>query len=103
MRIKWACPKCEAGANEHGEGGGEKCLEQRRNNEICQGFLCECDDDGEDEEHGLTHAKACPDANCYHCGWGGTFPQMPKKAAPWEKKALAAGWIPPGGLRKFEE
>lgn len=92
MKFEWKCPECGAAPNKHGEGGAEKCEYDR--NGWCCGFLCECDDDGS-KDHGCLLTKPCPSANCYHCGWGGTFPQMPKRLATWEKKALAAGWSPP--------
>jgi hypothetical protein len=92
--MNWACPRCGAKANEHGAGGAAKCKagEQRK----CQGFLCECGVDT-DDDHGESLATPCPNACCYHCGWYGTFPAPPRKAKTWEKKALLAGWTPPEG------
>lgn len=60
------------------------------------GFICDCPTTTSDE-HGSTMAERCPEANCYHCGWSGTFPPTPKGLVPWEKKALEAGWTPPAG------
>lgn len=92
--IEWKCPKCGAKAHEHGPNRKERC-EYNPGGKECEGFLCECSDEG-GEQHGLTHADPCPEANCYCCGWGGTFP-LPAKAKGWEKKALEAGWTPPEG------
>lgn len=97
MNIPWACPKCGAPANNHGKGNRERC--RARGLSDCPGFLCECDGDT-DDHHGEQYADPCPEAKCHHCGWSGTFPMPPKKAAPWEKKALAAGWTPPEARRK---
>lgn len=94
MPIKWACPKCGAEANKHGKGGQKKC--DYSSDAECNGFLCECADDH--AEHSF--ANPCENANCYHCGWGGTFPVKPKGLQAWEKKALEAGWTPPGARRK---
>ena len=96
VTVKWACPKCGAEAQEHGKGGVSKCMSAPLS---CEGLLCECEEDTA-VGHGNTLADPCRNANCYHCGWGGTFPRAPKKAAPWEKKALAAGWVPPEQRRK---
>ena len=94
LRVKWACPKCgaTATANRHGKGGAKAC--EQTSAETCDGFLCECLEDGT-YYHGETFTDVCHEAHCYHCGWGGKFPQTPKKIAPWEKKALAEGWKPP--------
>jgi hypothetical protein len=48
-------------------------------------------------EHGEHLGAQCPEAYCYHCGWGGHFPPTPKKAPSWAKKAMEAGWHPPQG------
>jgi len=89
MKFDWACPKCDADANEHGKG---MCL--NFNSDDCSGFICDCSDDT-GQDHGTSFAKPCPEANCYHCGWGGTFPVKPKGLQAWEKKALEAGWSMP--------
>lgn len=94
--IKWACPKCGADANKHGKGGEDKCQEGRHGSE-CQGFLCECDNNEPGADHGQTHEDPCPEANCYHCGWGGVFPPKPAKLKGWAKTAWEAGWRPPAG------
>ncbi len=96
ISIKWACPKCGAEANEHGKGGLEKC---QSNSHSCMGFICECEEET-DEAHGTTFDDPCREANCYHCGWGGTFPIKPKGLQAWEKKALDAGWTPPAKRAK---
>jgi len=89
MKIEFKCPKCGALPNEHGKGGGLKCNERRH--ESCMGFICDCNDDT-GETHGESFEDPCPEANCYHCGWGGVFPVKPKGLQAWEKKALDAGW-----------
>jgi hypothetical protein len=94
VTFKWACPKCGADANKHGKGGVEKCTDRISGTQQCLGFICECENDTEDS-HGTTVDDPCREANCYHCGWGGTFPVMPKGLQAWEKKALEAGWSPP--------
>lgn len=98
INIEWKCPKCQAPANEHGKGGREKC-EYDQGGADCQGLLCECDHDT-GEDHGASFKDPCPNANCYHCGWGGTFPVKPKGLQAWEKKALDAGWSMPEARRK---
>lgn len=95
-RVNWACPKCEAEPEIHGDGGIETCQARKPYRE-CGGFLCECDDLGIDKDHGETFASPCENAVCHHCGWFGQFPVVPRKAQAWEKKALAAGWTPPEG------
>ena len=96
LKFKWECPKCGAKPNTHGNGGKKSC--QYDGHGVCNGFLCECT--GDADMH--SYAAPCPDANCYHCGWGGTFPVPPKSALPWEKKALEAGWTPPvAGAREL--
>lgn len=97
-KVKWACPNCQASANEHGKGGAEKCKDSQP--KYCQGFLCECNDDGENEDHGTSFAMPCTEAICHHCGWGGQFPVKPKGLQAWEKKALDAGWAPPAARKK---
>jgi hypothetical protein len=58
------------------------------------GFICDCDwETG--PEHGESYQDPCEEAYCYHCGWGGTFPEKPKGLQSWEKKALDAGWTMP--------
>ncbi len=99
---RWKCPRCGSTPNEHGKGGADACVDSRgRKN--CMGFLCECDEISL-EDHGESVARACKNAVCYHCGWGtngkkkeGTFPLPERKLEAWEKKAIAAGWIPPEG------
>lgn len=87
--FEWKCPDCGARVNQHGKG---ECTSRT---ETGCGFFCECGDDGEDGEHGVTLQKICHEARCYHCGWEGSYPQMPKKLQAWEKAALKAGWTPP--------
>lgn len=100
IAIPWACPKCGAKANEHGKGGFDKCLARVcRAESACQGFLCECDRDTA-PEHGQTFTDPCPNATCFHCGFGGTVPQKPKGLQAWEKKALDAGWTPAAARAK---
>ena len=95
--TRWACPKCGATDTEHGKGGAGECVRPDGHGR-CGGFLCRCEGEGA-AAHGTTVADPCPNARCYHCKWGGTFPVPPKRAAPWEKNALAAGWTPPRGWR----
>lgn len=101
MKSEWNCPKCGAGANEHGAGGRDKCNEGATS---CQGFICECDPRdnaaSEQDDHGTSLTNPCREANCYHCGWGGTFPKNPKGLQTWEKKALDAGWTMPEARAK---
>lgn len=92
-KTKWACPKCGADANEHGDKKKSICGDSRGG---CMGFICECESDT-DSDHGDSPATACPNANCYHCGWGGTFPPAPLNLKGWAKTAWAAGWRPPAG------
>jgi hypothetical protein len=101
MKIEFKCPKCQAPPNDHGKGGPEKCNDRhgRSQDSGCMGFICECDNDGS-EGHGESFEDPCPSANCYHCGWGGTFPTKPKGLQAWEKKALDAGWTPPEARKK---
>lgn len=103
QRIKWACPKCKATEDQHGKDGAAKCRYTDGTSGDCGGFLCECaTDDGSD--HGETESTPCPNANCYHCGWGGTFPLPRWKASDlpvWARTALAEGWTaPPGWIPK---
>jgi hypothetical protein len=99
IEVEWKCPKCGAPPNGCGKGGYEKCQNRSSFQESCSGFLCLCADDS-GLEHGETYSDPCPEANCYHCGWGGTFP-LPKydvkKLKGWAKKAYEAGWRPPEG------
>ena len=95
LRFKWACPQCGAVPNKHGEGGGGECLDL---GDTCGGFVCECMIDT--PNHGETLTDQCLEAHCYHCDWGGVFPQQPKGLQAWEKKAIAAGWTPPEKRRK---
>ena len=94
MRLEWLCPRCKASANAHGAGGEEKCDSLRYESGSCSGFICECADDTP-ESHGVTFVDPCENANCYHCGWSGTFPVKPKGLQVWERKALEAGWSMP--------
>lgn len=104
---KWACPKCGAGAGEHGRKPTALCSSHKE----CGGLICECDveDEGpqvEDDDHGM-YANPCKYANCYHCGWGGQFPAPaavrkwkaaqkinPSTLTGWQKEAWEAGWRP---------
>ena len=92
-KVEWKCPSCGAPPNEHGKGGVNEC-DTGSSNE-CSGFICDCSVD--EKEHGESQDKPCLEALCYHCGWGGRFPPLPKKLKPYEKQALAAGWTPPKG------
>ena len=96
MKIEFKCPKCNALPNEHGKGGAEKCIDRHGS---CMGFICDCSKDT-GENHGESFEDSCPEANCYHCGWGGTFPIKPKGLQAWEKKALDAGWAMPDKRKK---
>lgn len=98
--IPWVCPKCGAPHSSHGKGGADKCQYRLSGSEGCQGLLCDCDELDPGEEHGTNFKDPCHNAVCYHCGWYGVFPPMPKKLLAWEKKALEAGWTPPEGRRK---
>lgn len=98
LKFDFVCPKCGATPHKHGKGGVEKCID-RHAQQACEGLICECDpqefSDCENEDHGQTFVNMCTQANCYHCGWGGTVPKKPKGLQAWEKKALDAGWSPP--------
>lgn len=100
-KKKWACPKCDAPHAAHGKGGAKKCHDPLHTDAECQGFICDCDafDDASDQ-HGESFSDICFNAVCYHCGWSGQMPEVPKKVAPWEKKALLAGWMPPESRKK---
>jgi len=89
-KVKWACPSCGAKPGRHGKG------ECRSPGEGCGGFCCECCFDT-DKQHGQSLADPCYEARCYHCGWEGHFPPLPKKLTGWHKKAWDAGWRPPKG------
>lgn len=96
------CPKCGATPSKHGKGGEDACVELNGRRSVdCTGILCECFQDAElvrrsdEPDHGESFTNPCEHANCYHCGWCGTLPAKPKGLAPWEKKALEAGWSPP--------
>jgi hypothetical protein len=93
IKVEWCCPKCGADADKHGKGTCNHMLGTDYTE--CQGFICECDDEYDGEDHGTTFADPCHNANCYHCGWGGVFPPKPKGLQAWEKKALDVGWTPP--------
>ena len=88
-KTKWQCPKCGATENQCGRG---VC---KIHSPPCAGLLCECPNEEPSKEHGESFADRCTDAICYHCGWAGQMPPTPKGIAPWEKKALEAGWKPP--------
>ena len=95
-KIKWACPKCGAGVDEHGKGGPDSC--NKHYSRRCGGFICDCQNwDHQTEKHGEVQHDPCEHAVCEHCGWEGRFPPLPKKLKPWEKQALKAGWTPPKG------
>jgi hypothetical protein len=96
VRFPWACPKCGAGAGEHGKGGEDGCISHH---DTCDGLICECPEDSMDG-HGEYLDDPCPCANCYHCGWGGKLPKKPKGLAAWEVKALEAGWAAPEARAK---
>lgn len=105
IKVKWACPRCGADANEHGKGGEERCKQDARLRNAgaspCEGFLCLCDgDEAGASDHGENYANPCTEAHCYHCEWGGTFPAQPKGLEAWEKKALEAGWSMPDKRKK---
>lgn len=94
--IPWKCPQCKVdheGCDFLSEEVKAKCAAHHG----CMGFICECVDDGENPDHGQHLGDPCPDARCYHCGWAGTFPQIPKKMPTWAKKAMEQGWRPPVG------
>lgn len=91
FQTPWKCPKCGAGFDEHGKRPSEICDGEGK----CQGLICECKNDTVAGDHGETFENPCSDANCYHCGWGGSLPKKPEGLLPWEKKALDAGWRPP--------
>lgn len=93
LTYEWKCPKCQAPANTCGKDGKRQQFHHR--GEECLGFICECAGDTA-PEHGTVLSDPCEEANCYHCGWGGTFPSPPKGLQAWEKKALAAGWSSTG-------
>jgi hypothetical protein len=101
--LEFRCPKCGAPPHKHGKGGAEKCQERTVASD-CEGLICECDSEDEpcsgEDDHGTSFANPCRNANCYHCGWGGTIPAKPKGLEAWEKKALAAGWTPPEARKK---
>lgn len=95
----WRCPKCDAPAGRHGRGGNGKCKSYPRWRTICEGLICECDDQGT-KSHGLSFGDRCENAVCNHCGWVGALPIAVldgKKLKGWAKKALDAGWTPPKG------
>ena len=90
-KVKWACPKCGSDANNHSDTYSAFCKGGH-----CMGFLCECEEgEYESESHGKTYADPCKNAVCYHCGWNGKFPKLPKGLVPWEKNALNLGWTMP--------
>lgn len=73
--MAWRCPRCNAPAHGHGKGGQDKCLAATAGASLvrgCEGLICECDG-VVGKSHG-TAKDPCPNAACYHCGWGGTVP-----------------------------
>ena len=102
--VKWECPKCGATPEKHGKGGHDKCQyldgPMMGGSRECGGFICECEYDCDDEDHGTNFGHPCGNAMCYHCGWSGIFPKKPKGLQAWEKKALDAGWVPPESRKK---
>ena len=98
MLFAFQCPKCGADPNHCGKKRTEMC-DGERGAEQCMGFICECEEETA-EEHGTTLNDPCPNANCYHCGWGGTHPKAPKGLQAWERKALEAGWTMPAERAK---
>lgn len=99
MSFEFRCPKCSAEPHSHGKGG---CLSP--GSDHCEGLICECDPTdlprSEEPDHGTTLNNPCCEANCYHCGWGGTVPRKPKGLQAWERTALAAGWKMPEGRER---
>lgn len=100
MIFDFKCPKCGAEPHKHGRGN---CEYDSRTID-CEGLICECDIEenprSEESNHGITLENPCTEANCYHCGWGGTVPARPKGLQSWEKKALEAGWTMPEARKK---
>ena len=99
-QIKWACPEC--GMDHTGKHKislkKPECKDGLRPVKGCGGFVCECED-STPKDHGDSLEKPCPYAVCYHCGYAGQFPPLPRKLTGWEKKAAEAGWTPPGGWK----
>ena len=62
----WKCPECGAPCNKHGRGA---CIAAGGS---CAGLICDCEEDT-GKDHG-TIKDPCPNAACYHCGWGGAIP-----------------------------
>lgn len=106
----WRCPKCNAPAHGHGKTVSHVCDGE---GSTCEGMICECELDT-----GPSHGKPedpCPNATCYHCGWGGQLPSKavvaqwkrdeaakkidPKTLTGWAKEAWTAGWRPPVGWK----
>lgn len=90
----WRCPQCKAPTHKHGSG---ECLARGTD---CEGLICECYVETNAKTHGYSDDDPCPNAACYHCGWGGTVPPPPfdpAKLKGWAKTAWAAGWRPPAG------
>jgi hypothetical protein len=100
MTYDFKCPKCSAEPHKHGKGN---CINDSRTID-CEGLICDCDLEecplSDQAGHGETFENPCTEANCYHCGWGGTVPVTPKGLQAWEKKALAAGWTMPESRAK---
>lgn len=92
MKYAWKCPNCDAPWGRHGKG---ECECGAVSTELCDGLVCECKQYQRKQGHGTTLPDPCTDANCYHCGWSGRMPQLPKGLQAWERKALDAGWTPP--------
>lgn len=101
MSFKFECPKCGAPSHEHGKGGLDGCMNEDLH---CEGLICDCNlidaPLSELDDHGSSLNNPCTEANCYHCGWGGTVPVKPKGLQAWEKKALEAGWKMPEAREK---
>ena len=73
----WKCPKCNASWQKCGNGAKTSCKQSYADH--CEGFLCECSDEGT-KNHG-TEKFPCPQAVCDHCGWEGVFPLDTKKCS----------------------
>lgn len=103
MKFEFRCPSCGAPPNACGRKSTDVC-EGRHPEELCMGFICECTSaEADTDGHGELLNNQCPEASCYHCGWGGVFPKAPKGMQAWERKALAAGWtMPPARKKELE-
>lgn len=63
-RRTWACPKCGAERDKHGEGGADICKMRPKPPGECHGFRRQTDLDNP-RQHGF----------CYHCRWKGQVEQ----------------------------